>query len=363
MTRFWQEPPHVHGRPSRTGVLLVNLGTPAAPTAAALRPYLAQFLSDPRVVEIPRLIWMPILHGIILRTRPAKSAAKYASVWSDEGSPLQAHTRRQAQLLGQALAAAGHEVMVDWAMRYGQPSIRTQLDALRAAGCTRILVVPLYPQFAASTTASVMDDVADCLKHWRNLPELRFIRSFGDDPGYIGALAASVRRHWSTHGEAEKLVLSFHGTPRRSLDLGDPYHCECHKTARLVAQALGLPAERVVVSFQSRFGKAEWLQPYTQPTLEAMARQGVRSVDVICPGFISDCLETLEEIDMECREAFLHAGGERFGYIPCLNEDSAWIDALAQLSIRHMGHWLAQTSDPAELALQQQRARALGAQA
>ena len=363
MTRFWQEPPHVHGRPSRTGVLLVNLGTPAAPTAAALRPYLAQFLSDPRVVEIPRLIWMPILHGIILRTRPAKSAAKYASVWSDEGSPLQAHTRRQAQLLGQALAAAGHEVMVDWAMRYGQPSIRTQLDALRAAGCTRILVVPLYPQFAASTTASVMDDVADCLKHWRNLPELRFIRSFGDDPGYIGALAASVRRHWSTHGEAEKLVLSFHGTPRRSLDLGDPYHCECHKTARLVAQALGLPAERVVVSFQSRFGKAEWLQPYTQPTLEAMARQGVRSVDVICPGFISDCLETLEEIDMECREAFLHAGGERFGYIPCLNEDSAWIDALAQLSIRHMGHWLAQTCDPAELALQQQRARALGAQA
>ena len=363
MTRFWQEPPHVHGRPSRTGVLLVNLGTPAAATAAALRPYLAQFLSDPRVVEIPRLIWMPILHGIILRTRPAKSAAKYASVWSDEGSPLQAHTRRQAQLLGQALAAAGHEVMVDWAMRYGQPSIRTQLDALRAAGCTRILVVPLYPQFAASTTASVMDDVADCLKHWRNLPELRFIRSFGDDPGYIGALAASVRRHWSTHGEAEKLVLSFHGTPRRSLDLGDPYHCECHKTARLVAQALGLPAERVVVSFQSRFGKAEWLQPYTQPTLEAMARQGVRSVDVICPGFISDCLETLEEIDMECREAFLHAGGERFGYIPCLNEDSAWIDALAQLSIRHMGHWLAQTCDPAELALQQQRARALGAQA
>jgi ferrochelatase len=363
MTRFWQEPPHVHGHPSRTGILLVNLGTPAAPTAAALRPYLAQFLSDPRVVEIPRLVWMPILHGIILRTRPAKSAAKYASVWSEEGSPLQAHTRRQAQLLQAAMGAAGHPVMVDWAMRYGQPSIRSQLDGMRAAGCTRILVVPLYPQFAASTTASVMDDVADCLKHWRNLPELRYIRNFCDDAGYIGALAASVQRHWSTHGQPEKLVLSFHGTPRRSLDAGDPYHCECHKTARLLAQALQLPAERVVVSFQSRFGKAEWLQPYTQPTLEAMARQGVRSVDVICPGFISDCLETLEEIDMECREAFLHAGGERFGYIPCLNEDPAWIDALAQLSIRHMGHWLAQQPDQAELALQQQRARALGAQA
>jgi ferrochelatase len=363
MSSYWQEPAYTHGTAPRTGVLLVNLGTPNAPTAAALRPYLKEFLSDPRIVEIPRPIWWLILNGIILNTRPAKSAKKYASVWTPEGSPLKVHTEKQAKLLAGFLANAGHrDLHVSWAMRYGQPSIRSQLDAMRAAGCTRILVVPLYPQYAASTTATVIDEVANCLRHWRNLPEIRYVRSFGDDPGYIEALAASVRAHWQRNGQADRLVLSFHGIPRRSLDLGDPYHCECYKTGRLLGEALQLPPERLIVSFQSRFGKAEWLKPYTQPTLEALGKSGVGSVDVMCPGFVSDCLETLEEINMECREAFLHAGGKQFSYIPCLNESQPWIEALTALSLNHLGNWLDIPPPDAEsLARQASRARELGA--
>lgn len=365
MSRFWQEPAYTHGQPPRTGILLVNLGTPEAPTAAALRPYLKEFLSDPRVVEIPRLIWWPILHGIILTLRPAKSAKKYASVWTDDGSPLKVHTEKQAKLLAGFLTHAGErDLMVRWAMRYGKPSIRSQLDEMRAAGCTRILVLPLYPQYSASTTATVIDEVGNSLRHWRNLPEIRYVRSFADDPSYIQSLAASVREHWQKNGQAEKLVLSFHGIPKRSLDLGDPYHCECHKTGRLLREALKLPPERVLVSFQSRFGKAEWLKPYTQPTLETLAAQGLQSVDVMCPGFTSDCLETLEEINMECREAFLHAGGKQFSYIPCLNETQPWIEALTALCTTHLGNWLKITPPDAEsLARHATRARALGANA
>lgn len=351
MARFWTEPPHTHGSIARIGVMLVNLGTPEAPTARALRPYLKQFLSDPRVVEIPRLVWWPILNGIILNTRPAKSAAKYASVWMPEGSPLKVHTERQAKLLAEALIGAGHpDIEVTWAMRYGAPSIPDTLNRLRARGCDRILVLPAYPQYSSSTTGSVMDEVAHGLRHWRNLPEIRYVRSFQDDPGYIGALAQSVREHWAEHGEPDKLVLSFHGVPRRTLELGDPYHCECLKTGRLVARALDLAPERALVTFQSRFGKAEWLQPYTQPTLESLAKAGVRKVDVICPGFVSDCLETLEEIAMECRDAFLANGGESFRYIPCLNERNDWITALTDLTCRHLGHWLQQRAPSAEEA-------------
>jgi ferrochelatase len=364
MTTFWREPAYAHDAPSRTAILLVNLGTPTAPTAAALRPYLAEFLADRRVVELPRILWLPILHGIILRTRPAKSARKYAKVWMAEGSPLKVHTERQAKLLaGFFLHDGTTDLIVDWAMRYGQPSIRERLAALRAAGCTRILVVPMYPQYAASTTAAVVDEIAACLTHWRNLPEIRFVRSFADDTGYIAALAAIVRAHWQKNGQAERLVLSFHGIPRRSLDLGDPYHCECMKTARLLGEALGLPKEAMQVCFQSRFGKARWLGPYTQPTLEDMAAKGVKSVDLICPGFVADCLETLEEINMECREAFLAAGGEHFSYIPCLNEQDAWITALMHLARRHIGDWLERPGDaPARLTERSARARALGAE-
>ncbi len=363
MARYWPEPAYAHGTPQRTGVLLVNLGTPQAPTAAALRPYLKEFLSDPRVVEIPRLAWWPILNGVILNTRPAKSAAKYASVWMDEGSPLKVHTERQAKLLAGRLGMQGHHGLeVHWAMRYGAPSLRDTLEAMRAKNCTRILVVPLYPQYAASTTASVVDEVTRCMTHWRNQPELRFVRNFHDDPAYIGALAQSVRDHWRVHGEADKLVMSFHGVPRRSLELGDPYHCECHKTARLLGEALSLPPGRLQLSFQSRFGRAKWLEPYTEPTLKALAGQGVGRVDVICPGFVADCLETLEEIAMECREAFLAAGGREFRYIPCLNERPDWIEALSALVVRQLGHWLDLPHADAEaLAASRARASALGA--
>ncbi|THF66880.1 ferrochelatase [Pseudothauera nasutitermitis] len=361
MARYRPEPPHTHDRAPRTAILLVNLGTPAAPTAAALRPYLKQFLSDPRVIELPRLLWWPILNGIILNTRPRKSAEKYASVWMEEGSPLKVHTERQARLLAGYLGHAGISGLeVDWAMRYGAPSIAEVLDRLRAQGCTRILIVPMYPQYAASTTGSVMDDVAHCLLEWRNLPEIRYVRSFHDDPGYIGALAASVRAHWMREGrQGERLLLSFHGLPRSTRDQGDPYYYECHETARLLAAELGLPEERVLITFQSRFGRAEWLQPYTQPTLEALAAGGLRSVDVMCPGFVADCLETLEEIAMECRDAFLEKGGEHFGYIPCLNEDHAWIEALSAIVRTQLGHWLAlPATAEAELAPNARRAHA-----
>jgi ferrochelatase len=363
MARFWTEPEYTHGSKPLTGVLIANLGTPDAPTAPALRKYLKQFLSDPRVVEIPRAVWWLILNGIILNIRPKKSAAKYATVWSDEGSPLRVHTEKQAKLLAGRLLHDGHgELVIEWAMRYGDPSIPDTLNRMRARGCTRILILPLYPQYAASTTASVMDEVARCITHWRNQPELRFVRSYHDHPGYIEALAQSVRDHWQANGQPDKLVMSFHGIPRRSLDLGDPYHCECHKTARLLAEALGLPRERWLTTFQSRFGKAEWLQPYTEPTLQKLAREGARRVDVMCPGFVSDCLETIEEIGMECREAFLEAGGETFHYIPCLNERADWIAALGEVARTHLGHWL-EIVTPSEHEREQAaaRARELGA--
>lgn len=359
---YHPEPAYRHGDAARTAVLLVNLGTPEQPTAAALRRYLGQFLADPRVVEIPRLAWWPILHGIILRTRPAKSAAKYAAVWTPQGSPLMAWTVKQAKLLGGYLGERGHRVVVRPAMRYGEPAVARVLDELKAEGVRRVLVLPLYPQYAAATTASVVDAVADWAKATRHLPELRFVMRFHDDPGYLSALAQRVLAHWRQHGRSERLLLSFHGMPRRSLDRGDPYHCECHKTARLLAERLGLPSAQVVVAFQSRFGRARWLEPYTEPTLRQLAAQGVRRVDVICPGFVSDCLETLEEIAIEAKATFLSAGGQEFHYIDCLNDRPEWIGALADLAVRHLQGWDTTTPpDERALAAQRERARALGA--
>ncbi|MDP3084087.1 MAG: ferrochelatase [Rubrivivax sp.] len=359
---FRPEPSHRHGSAARTAVLLVNLGTPDAPTPSALRRYLAQFLSDPRVVEIPRLIWWLILHGIILRTRPAKSAAKYASVWLPEGSPLAVWTARQAEGLAAALNERGHDLIVRHAMRYGKPSVASVLDGLRADGATRILVLPLYPQYAAATTASATDAVLDWARRARRQPELRFVADYHDDPGYIDALATSVRDHWQQHGRGERLLVSFHGVPRRSLTLGDPYHCQCLKTARLLGERLGLGTDQMTVTFQSRFGRARWLEPYTEPTLRELARQGVKRVDILCPGFAADCLETLEEIAQEARDTFLTAGGETFHYIRCLNDRPQWIDALASLSERHLQGWnTTQGADASALAQQRERALASGA--
>jgi len=358
---FQQEPSFQHGQAARTAVLYCNLGTPSAPTAPALRKYLAEFLGDSRVVEIPKPIWWLILHGIILRVRPAKSAAKYASIWTEQGSPLKAFTDQQAQSLGTALHERGHHVTVRYAMRYGQPSIPEQLNALKAEGVQRVLIVPAYPQYSGTTTASVFDAVYRWGLKTRLIPEMRFVNRYHDDPRYIAALAQTVRAHWAAHGQAEQLVMSFHGVPERTLQLGDPYHCECMKTGRLLAEALGLAKDQYKLTFQSRFGKAKWLEPYTEPTLVAMAGQGVKKVDVICPGFTSDCLETLEEIQQEAQEAFLHAGGESFSYIPCLNNNAQWIEALADISLDHMQAWNLSAPDEAALAASRQRALAHGA--
>ena len=359
---FKPEPSFTHGQAPVTAVLLCNLGTPDAPTPGALRRYLAEFLSDPRVVEIPRLIWWLILHGIILRLRPAKSAAKYASIWTPEGSPLKVWTERQAELLQDWLDGHGHHVTVRYAMRYGNPSIAAQLDALKAEGATRVLVLPAYPQYSGTTTASVFDAVYQWAGQVRTIPELRFVNRYHDDPAYIAALAQRIRAYWQQHGRPEQLVLSFHGVPERTLQLGDPYHCECHKTARLLAQALELGKDQYRISFQSRFGKAKWLQPYTEPTLVQLAQAGVKRVDVVCPGFTSDCLETLEEISLEVRQAFLMAGGQEFHYIPCLNDSADWMQALGQLAQQHLAGWPTQLApQPRALALSRAAALALGA--
>ena len=359
---FQPEPTYTHGQAPRTAILLCNLGTPDAPTATALRRYLGQFLSDHRVVEIPKAVWWLILHGIILRTRPAKSAAKYASIWTPEGSPLAVWTARQALLLRGWLGEAGNNVLVRHAMRYGNPSIASQLDALKAEGATRILVLPLYPQYSGTTTASVFDAVYTWAARTRNVPELRFVNHYHDDSGYIDALAGTIQTHWKHHGPPDKLVMSFHGVPERTLHLGDPYHCESHKTARLLAERLGLQKEDWQLTFQSRFGKAKWLQPYTEPTLIEMGKAGVGRADVVCPGFTGDCLETLEEINQEAREAFLHAGGKEFHYIPCLNDSPAWISALSAIAQQHLAGWPVQVASDDALAADKAHALAGGAQ-
>ena len=359
---FRKEPSHTHGQPAKTGILLCNLGTPEAPTAPALRRYLAEFLGDARVVEIPRPVWWLILHGIILRVRPKKSAAKYASIWTPEGSPLKAWTEKQAKLLLGTLGERGHRVEVRYAMRYGQPSVAAQLDAMKAAGCTRVLIVPAYPQYSGTTSASVFDAVYGWASKVRLIPELRFINRYHDQAGYIEALKSRVQQHWLAHGRPDKLLMSFHGVPQRTLEMGDPYHCECHKTGRLLAEALGLNKDEYVLTFQSRFGKAKWLEPYTEPTLKALAGSGIKRVDVICPGFTSDCLETLEEIAQEARETFLHAGGQEFHYIPCLNDSGPWIHALAGLCEQHLAGWPTQEpQDAAAAEATRRRAIELGA--
>jgi len=338
-TRFATEPAYSHGQRARTAVLYCNLGTPDEATTPAVRRYLAEFLSDPRVVEIPRLLWWLILNGVILRFRPARSAAKYASVWTPEGSPLRVWTQKQALLLQGWLGQKGQPVLVRYAMRYGQPSIATQLDALKAEGATRILILTAYPQYSATTTASVFDAVYAWAARTRHVPELRFVNRYHDDPAYIEALTKNIRAHWKTNGRGDKLVMSFHGLPQRNLMLGDTYHCECHKTARLLANRLGLAKDDYMVTFQSRLGRAQWLQPYTEPSLVKMAAAGLQRVDVVCPGFTSDCLETLEEIGMEARDAFIRAGGKEFQFIPCLNDRPEWISALCDLAQRHMQGW------------------------
>jgi len=326
-----------HEQPVGIGVLLANLGTPDAPTKAALRAYLKEFLWDSRVVEQPRWLWWLILNGIILNTRPAKSAALYQSVWTEHGSPLLATGMQQRDALQLTLRQSmGKNVHVELAMRYGRPSIQTGLEALREKNCRNIVILPLYPQYSATTTGSTFDAVADVFKTWRRVPELHLIDAYHDHPAYITALAESVRTHWAENGEPERLLISFHGIPESYFKAGDPYPCHCRKTASLLRQALGLDEQRAQISFQSRFGKEPWVQPYTDATLKTWAKEGVKSVDVICPGFAADCLETLQEIGSENRNYFLSGGGEQYRYIPALNDSAAHIDALKQIVLERV---------------------------
>ena len=319
----------------KVGVLLVNLGTPDAPDPTSVRRYLREFLSDRRVVEIPRLVWQPILHGAILTTRPKKSAHADSQVWTEGGSPLAVHTRATAQAMQ---AAMGDGVVVDWAMRYGNPDIAGRLSAMKAAGCDRILLAPLYPQYSAATTATANDAAFAALAAMRWQPAIRTLPPYHDDPAYIAALKSSVERRLAALDFApDALLASFHGMPERTLHLGDPYHCQSVKTVRLLREALSLP---VHMSFQSRFGRAKWLEPETEATLAGLVRDGVRNIAVVTPGFAADCLETLEEIALRARDAFLREGGEKFAYLPCLNASTEAITLYQRLLSRELSGWI-----------------------
>lgn len=318
-----------HQQQPKIGVLLVNTGTPKAPTKKALRPYLKQFLWDPRIVDTPRWLWWLILNGIILNVRPKRSAQGYARIWTDRGSPLAVHTEDQAKALRQQFSSEfGDTLVIDWAMRYGEPSIGSRLDEMREQGVEQLLILPLFPQYASATTASVMDAAADHYKAQMWTPAIRFINHYCDHPDYINALADSIQTHWQEHGRADKLVFSYHGEPLRYLHRGDPYHCQCLKTTRLVVEKLNIRENEYVTSFQSRFGPGDWLKPYTDETLKTLPKQGVKSVQVICPGFAADCLETVDEIAIENKEYFMQAGGEKFTYVSALNSQPLHIQAL-----------------------------------
>ena len=322
-------------------VLLLNLGTPAAPTTDAVAEYLAEFLADPRVVELPRVLWWPILHGFILRTRPRQSAEAYAKVWRDNGSPLLVFSQALAKAVGSEIArATSGKAEVALAMTYGEPSVLATMESLMRRGVRRILAFPLYPQYSATSTGAALDAVVRALQRLRWPPELRTVNDYHADAGYLAALVASVQAHWATHGRGQKLLLSFHGIPEKYASAGDPYPAQCHETARRLGDALGMADDELLVTFQSRLGRQPWLRPYTDETIEQLARQDVETLDVLCPGFAVDCLETLEEVALRYRTTFLTSGGKQFRYIPALNDDSAHATALASIAVRQLAGWV-----------------------
>jgi protoporphyrin/coproporphyrin ferrochelatase len=367
MAYYNSEPSYQHGDQLKVGILLANLGTPDAPTAKALRTYLQQFLMDRRVIEIPRFIWCWILHGIILRVRPKKSAEKYALVWMEAGSPLLIHAKNQAKMLEGYLAQhIKSPFAVELGMSYGNPSMKSAIEKLKAQHCDKILVFPLYPQYAASSTAAAFDGVWKVLLKMRNVPAIRTIKHYHDHPAYITALAENIREHWRVNGgKPSKLVMSFHGVPKFHLTKGDPYHCECHKTARLLADALELKQDEYTVAFQSRFGKQEWLKPYLAETLASLGKAKLKRIDVVCPGFSSDCLETLEEIAMEGKHLFKSNGGGEYHYIPALNESNAWIHAMTEITMENLQGWVShdwnQVDAKKDAELTKMRAQIMGA--
>lgn len=349
-----------HATPFKTGVLIVNLGTPDAPTPSAVRRYLDQFLSDPRVIDKPRWLWWLILHGIILRLRPYKAAHAYKQIWTEQGSPLLTISQNQTAKLQDLLNKKYTHVSVALGMSYGSPSIKTALESLQKDNVNNIIILPMYPQYSATTTASVFDAVADVLKQWRFLPSIKFINHYHDKPQYIKTLAESIRTSWKENGQAEKLLLSFHGLPKSYLAAGDPYFCECQKTARLLASELSLTENQWMLTFQSRMGVEEWLTPYTDKTLVSLAKQGVKDIQVACPGFPADCLETLEEINMQNRDIFLEAGGENYHYIPALNDSNEHIQMIASLVEPQIELWQ-ESQVTTDLELTKKLAEQLGA--
>ncbi|MDP5029259.1 MAG: ferrochelatase [Paraglaciecola sp.] len=357
--KYRGSPNFTHHQEDKIGVIITNLGTPDAPNKVALKRYLKEFLSDPRVVEVPRLIWWMILNLVILNIRPKRSAKAYSTVWTEQGSPLLVHTKNQAAALAETiLQQYGGKVIVDYAMRYGSPSVEGCVDKLLQAGVRKLLVLPLYPQYCASTTGSTFDALSQSMVNRRWLPDIRFVSHYHDDADYIQAVADKIRAHWQLHGKADKLLFSYHGIPKRYLLNGDPYHCECYKTSRLIAENLGLTKDECLTTFQSRFGREEWLKPYTDETLKSLPQQGVKSIQVVCPGFSSDCLETIEEIGEENREYFMHAGGERYEYIEALNSDPQHIALLAKLVAQNIQGW----SVDEDTLQREQLAQRLGAQ-
>lgn len=360
MPTYQTTPQFEHGKRDTTGLLVVNLGTPAAPTPRAVRRFLRQFLSDPRVVELPRPLWWLILNLVILLIRPSRSAAAYQKIWTENGSPLLLYSTSLTHKLRDRLTSQTVPTDVELAMTYGEPSVDSAIDTLLARGVQRILVLPLYPQYSGTTTAAVYDAVNRKLGHLRWVPEVRFINSYHDEPAYISALANSVRSHWQQHGRGDKLLMSFHGIPKKNLERGDPYFCQSQKTARRLAAALDLADDDWVIAFQSRVGAEEWLSPYTDETVKSLANQGIGKLDVICPGFATDCLETLEEIAMQNAEFFTAAGGESLRYIPALNDADDHVDFLSALAARHLAGWNS-AHDTATASETRERALSMGA--
>jgi ferrochelatase len=339
MSNFEGEKDYKHGSLDKTGILLTNLGTPDEPTARAIKPYLKEFLSDPRVIEIPRFVWQIILRCIILQIRPSRSAKTYSTVWTKDGSPLLVIAQKQLDLVKKGLKPEFSNTVVELAMRYGNPSIETALNKLKKQQVRRLLVLPLYPQYCAATTASTFDAVTNVLQKWRWIPELRFINQYYEEKNYIKALSKSIQDFWKIHNKPQKIIFSYHGIPKKYHIKGDPYHCFCLKTTRLVKEDLNLKEDEVITTFQSRFGREEWLQPYTSQTLKELPGKGIKNINIISPGFSADCLETLEELEEENKEYFLKAGGEQYKYIPCLNDNPLHISMMLGLIQKHTQGW------------------------
>ena len=339
MVKYIGESDYKHGSKDNTGILLTNLGTPDAPTAKAVKPYLLEFLSDTRVIEIPKILWQIILRGIILQIRPSRSAKMYKSIWTKEGSPLLKISKKQIYLVKEKLRKVYPNTVFSLAMRYGNPSIESALMELKKNNVRRLLVLPLYPQYCAATTGSTFDAVTKVLQKWRWIPELRFINQYFEEENYIKALADSIQQFWSKKGQPQKIIFSYHGIPKKYHTKGDPYHCFCLKTTRLVKEYMKLDDDKVFTTFQSRFGRQEWLQPYTSQTLQELPGKDIKKIHIISPGFSADCLETLEELEVENREYFMKAGGEEYDYIPCLNDNPLHIEMIAHLLHKHTQGW------------------------